>query len=229
MPRASGMDASFRKFEPPSRTAAIRRLALLLVALLLAGLPATLAQEGLYGPEAPRDVSYVRIINARPGEAITPVVAGEELQPLGFAQVSSYRQLPPGRHSLTAAGVDLEVTTEAESFMTIALLPDEIVTIADTPLRDISRGLLALYNLTQDEILTLATADGTEVISEVPPHEAAARTISEAEVELVVLSGGEPVDELESRLYRRGEAHSVIVLPEGSDPRLIYAPAAAER
>lgn len=225
MPRAFRTSVSFLTTEPLFRS--LR--AGLLMALLAALISAVFAQEGLYGPEAPRDVAYLRVINARLEEAVTPVVGGEEWQPVEFAQVSPYRQLPPGEHPLRLGETELTVTARPESFTTVALLEDQVVTIADTPLRDISRGLLSLYNLTSQQTLSLSTADGTPVVSGVEPHAARSRAISQAEVGLVVTSNGERVGSLEARLYRRGEAHSVIVLPVGSESRVIYARAAAER
>ncbi|HEX7003364.1 MAG TPA: alginate O-acetyltransferase AlgF [Trueperaceae bacterium] len=236
MARAIGTSASFRTVEPlpgrhPSGPIAVLlavKLAALLGALLL--WPAAVkAQGGLYGPEAPRDVAYVRLINARPGGPVGPVVGGEEWQSVDFAEVSPYHRIAPGQHAVSAAGIESSFTARAESFTTLVLLENELVTIDDTPLRDISRGLLTLYNLTADHTLTLGTVDGSQVISDVEPLSAASRAISQAEVELVVSSNGKPIGKLDSRLYRRGEAHSVIVMPEGTQPRVIYARAAAER
>lgn len=228
MPRASRVDASHRIREPLPRKPVICLRLIQITAFLLLSLSAVLAQ-GLYGPEAPRDVSYLRVMNASPGEAVTPVVGGTEWQALDFAEVSPYRQLPPGDHTVSIAGFEQALATQPESFTTLVVLEDELLTIADDPLRDISRGLLSFYNLTEESTLSLTTGDGTEVLSGVPPHSAAARTISEAEVELVVIEAGEPIGSLESQLYRRGEAHGIVVLPIGSSPQVIYVRAAAER
>ena len=228
MPRTSGTDASFRTVEPLPRKPAIRLTALLLAVLLLWGASPAAAQGGLYGPEAPRDVSYLRVINAGTGEVATPVVAGEEWEPLEFGEVSPYRQLPPGEHELSVAGLEIGLTTRPEGFTTVALLEGELVAITDTPLRDISRGLITLYNLTSDRTLSLGTADGAQVVAGVGPRSAGSRVVSQAEVELVVRENGERVASLGTRLYRRGEAHGIIVLPAGSEPQVVYAPAAAE-
>jgi hypothetical protein len=230
MPRASGIDASYRTYEPLPRISPFRfENALLTAILLLSTLSWTLAQGGLYGPEAPRDISYVRVINASSPEPVTPAIDGENWQPLPFANVSPYRQLAPGEHTVSIAGHELALNAHPESFTTLVLLQDTVLTIEDTPLRDISRGLLSLYNLTSDGALTLSTAEGTEVIAGVEPHSAGSRAISQAEVGLVVHRGDEVVGSLEPQLYRRGEAHAVIVLPRGSDPQVIYAQAGAER
>ncbi|MEX2535700.1 MAG: alginate O-acetyltransferase AlgF [Trueperaceae bacterium] len=229
MPRAIGIGSSYWTVEDRPERWTVRPFAIFLIALLLMFGPApSSAQGGLYGPEAPRNTSYVRIINASDGEPIAPTVAGSGWEPLPFAQVSRYRQVPPGDHSALIGGQELSLTTQPESFTTLVVLPDRILVLADTPLRDISRGLLTLYNLTS-EALTVQTSDGTEVLSAVSPDSASSVTISEAEVELAVYRGDEPLTTLERRLYRRGEAHSVIVLPTGSDPQIIYDQAGAER
>lgn len=230
MPRTSGIGASYRTFEAlQDKPFHHYRSALLFAILLLGAVATTLAQGGLYGPDAPRDTSYLRIINARPAEAATVSVAGSEWQPLEFSRVSPYRQLPPGEYTVTVGGQEKTLTARAEGFTTLVLLEDRLLTIDDTPLRDISRGLLTLYNLTSNATLSLRTADGTDVISGLAPYSAASIAISEAQVGLSVFGDQGQIGTLEPQLYRRGEAHSVIVLPEGSDPQVIYARAGAER
>lgn len=230
MPRTSGTGASFRTFQSVPRKAIHHRLAALAAALLLLGAASlALAQPGLYGPEAPRDTSYLRVMNARPGEAVSPVIDGSEWQQLSFSQVSPYRQLPPGEHTAAIGDQELTLTTRPEGFTTLVLLDDGLLAIEDTPLRDISRGLLTLYNLTSDSTLSLRTADGVDVLTGVAPRSSDSMTISEAEVELMVFDEKGQLGSLEQQLYRRGEAHSVIVLPAGSEPRVVYARAGAER
>lgn len=227
MPRANGANASYRTFEAWPEKSFHRTL---LIAILLLGAVATaLSQDGLYGPEAPRNTSYVRFINARAGEAVSPSIGDSDWDETKFSEVTPYRQVPPGEHSATVAGEGLTLSTRPEGFTTLVLLEDGLLAMDDTPLRDISRGLLSLYNLTSNATLSLRTADGGDVITGVAPRSAESIAISEAEVALTVFDEQRQIGALDSQLYQRGEAHSVIVLPEGSDPQVIYARAAAER
>jgi hypothetical protein len=221
-------DRSSLSSRGPSIAWSTRTPPLLLLAALLA-LAGSAGAQGLYGPEAPRDAAYLRLVNAGGAEPATMTVDGDEWEPVPFAEVSPYRQVRPGDHSLALSGEEITVTAHPEGFITVVALPGRILTLEDTPLRDITRGLLTLYNLSDDGALTLRTHDGTEVLADVAPESSASIAISEAEVGLAVYREGEEVGSLPPRLYSRGEAHSIIVLPPGSEPRVIYAPAGAER
>jgi hypothetical protein len=214
---------------PSARWAPLSKLLLALSLTLLAAALMAAAAQGLYGPDAPRDASYLRLVNASDQESVTLTVDGSTWEPLPFAGVTPYRQLAPGEHSLSLLGQELTFSASPEGFSTAVALPGRVLLLEDTPLRDISRGLLTLYNLTEAGPLTLRTTDGTDVLSDVQPDSAESIAISEAEVGLVLFRGDEEFAVVEPRLYARGEAHSLIVLPQGSEPRLIYARAGAER
>lgn len=200
-----------------------------LALLLLASTAWAAAQADLYGPDAPRDAAYLRFINAH-SEQVQPAVDGAGFEPVEFAEVTPYAQLQPGDHVVTVGNRSMEFEARPESFTTIALLANEEIVFDDTPLRDISRGLLTLYNLRPEGSLTLRTADGTEVFASVPARESQSRVIAQAEVGLVVeLAGGEALSALEPRLLERGTAHSLIVLPAGTEPQVVYARAGARR
>jgi hypothetical protein len=202
----------------------------LIVTIAIVALLATSVSvgQGLYGPDAPRDASYVRLVNAASSEPIVASLGGSDWDPLGFAEISPYRLLQPGEHAGEVAGRELRLTTLPESFTTLVALPDQTLVLEDTPLRDVSRGVLSLYNLTSDATLSLRAGDGTVVLAAVPPRSTAGLAISEAEVELVVYRGEERLASLPRRLYLRGEAHSVVVLPLDSEPQVVYARAGAE-
>lgn len=213
----------------PARTGGI---CLGLLLLLLSAWAAS--QDGLYGPDAPRDAAWVRLINADPGggesaeEPLALSVSETEWPPVAFAQVAPYRTIAPGQHRAALAGHEFEFSAEAEDFITIVALPGDVLVLHDTPLQDISRGLLTLYNLTDGEPLTLRSRDGSDILADVASRSAESVAISEAEAELEIYRAGERLASLESRLYRRGEAHSLIVLPLGSDPQVLYVTAESE-
>lgn len=223
MPNASNSGVGFRTKAGKPGNAPLLSWALGLIATFIASASA----QGLYGPEAPADVAYLRLINAS-GDAVTMSVDGSEWQPLRFAEVSNYRPLEPGEHRVELAGREIVVSAAPEAFLTVVALKERALLLEDTPLRDISRGMLTLYNLTGDGALSLRTDQGAEVLTAVPPESAASVAISEAEVGLEVHRNGKRLAALETRLYTRGEAHAVIVLPTGSQPSLVYARAAAE-
>lgn len=210
------LDERFRSGESAWRNVIVS------LATLMMLLSTTAFAQDLYGPEAPRDVAYLRFLNARPGATLTLQAPGISLPPLSFAEISSYHPHSPGTTDLSLAGEQVALDAAPESFHTLVALPERVLLLEDTPLRDISRGLLTLYNLTEGEVITLRTADGAAVLSDVEPGSADSLTIAEAEVGLTVHGEEGLLASLEPRLFQRGEAHSLIVMPLGSQPALIY-------
>jgi hypothetical protein len=197
----------------PLVTAVLRATLLLVMAACAA---AASAQEDLYGPQAPSDVAYVRAVNAAESGGLSVRVGNGDMEVLPLAGATGYVLVEPGTVRLDLGGEEVEVTVEIGEFVTVALTRDGVWTIVDTPLRDASRGVLALYNLSDRSALDLVVVDGPEVVTGVAPGEQAAVAIAEAEVALRVRSASGDVIDLEARLYARGMAHAVFVVL-GSD------------
>jgi hypothetical protein len=189
-----------------------------LVLLCVAPLGGTAgAQEDLYGPQAPTDVAYVRAANATEPAGLGVRVADGVLEVLPFAGATGYVAVPPGAVRIDFGGEEFEVSARLGDFLTVVAGPDGVWTIEDTPLQDASRGMLALYNLTERASLDLVVVDGPEVVTDVAPGHQAATPIAEAEAALRVRSSdGDEID-LEPRTYERGVAHAVFVVtgPDG--------------
>lgn len=194
--------------------------------LLLMGL--VTAQEDLYGPSAPTDVAYIRVMHAAEGYSAFQAASGEMLfDPVDFLGVTPYYPFPAGRFNLSLADVVTNLTVEAGGFYTVVLLQGDSHLFDDDPLIDSSRALLTFYNLTN--LLTdLKTFDASTVIfSEVGPLEAASIVVAEAEVAVAAFetTAEEPLAVLEPQLFSRGVAHSIILLDTESGFVLSYAPA----
>jgi hypothetical protein len=186
----------------------------------------TLGQGDLYGPSAPPDAAWVRAVNAEAPGGLGIRIGDGPLESVAFADATSYRVVAPGEVDVDLGGVVTPVTVEAGAFLTVVATADEVRLIDDSVLVDVSRGLLALYNLTGMETLDLVVVDGPPVVENVQPWAQAAVAIAEAEVVLEVRSGDEVVGTLEMRVYGRAVAHSVIVV-EGPDGPLVRYVAAA--
>jgi hypothetical protein len=202
---------------------ATRVLALVVAAWLLA--PA-LGQGDLYGPSAPPDAAWLRAVNAEAPGGLGIRIADGPLESIAFADATAYRAVAPGEVIVDLGGVVTPVTVEAGAFVTVVATTDAVRVIEDSVLVDVSRGLLALYNLTDVEALDLVVLDGPTVVEHVAPWHQAAVAIAEAEAVLQVRSGDAVVGTLEVRVYERGVAHSVIVV-EGPDGPLVRYVAAA--
>ncbi len=182
-------------------------------------LPA-LAQDDLYGPAAPPDAAWVRAINAEEPGGLGIRVGDGGLVSLAFADATGYRPVEPGSVSLDLGGALTTVEVEAGAFVTVVATAEGPRVIVDTALVDVSRGLLALYNLSERAALDLVVVDGPTVLEDVAAWSQAAVAVAEAEVALEVRSGDEVLGVLEARVFERGVAHAVIVV-EGPDGPLV--------
>ena len=209
------------------------RTSLGLVGLFIAlSVGAVRAQDNLYGPSAPPDAAYVRVVNAVPGPEVEVRLA-DAVRLVGFATVTAYQVLEPGEATLNVAGEDVLLTVEAGEFYTAVVTPEGVNVLHDEALVDASRALLTLYNFSSLGPIDLKTADGeTDVVSGVAPLSEGSVVVNQAEVALGVFAGGERVMGLEPSLLERGTAYSVLVF-DGADngeggPVVVFVPAALE-
>lgn len=193
--------------------------AVALVVLAWSALPA-LAQDDLYGPSAPPDAAWVRAVNAEAPGGLGIRVGDGALVSVAFADATAYRAVEPGSVTVDLGGALTSVEVEAGAFVTVVATPDGARVIEDTALVDVSRGLLALYNLSDREALDLVVVDGPMVVEGVAAWSQAAVAVAEAEVALEVRSGDELVGAVEPRVFERGVAHAVVVV-EGPDGPLV--------
>jgi hypothetical protein len=201
---------------------------LLAVTLVVGWLVQAAAQDDLYGGAAPVDAAWVRAVNAEASGGLGIRIADGPLEVIALADATAYRLVAPGSVSVDLGGEPLTVEVEAGAFVTVVAAPAGPLVIEDEPLIDVSRGLLALYNLTTFAALELVVVDGPSVVADVAPGSQAAVMVSEAEVALEVRSGEQVVGTLETRLFERGVAHSVLVVegPDGPIVRYVRAVAA---
>ena len=189
------------------------------LALCLALVAVALAQEDLYGPSAPPDAAYFRVVNAASAVGPFGATLGDLVFPsIAFAEVTPYFVLEPATLSLSAVDAEEPVQLEAGGFYTAALLPDGLTVFGDEPLVDASRALLTFYNLSSRGPLDLETADGeTDILVGVGAGESESIVVGGAEVALGVFEAGERVAALESQQLERGAAHAVFAFdgPEG--------------
>lgn len=193
-------------------------LALALPTLLaLASLPLASAQVGstlsdLYGPEAPFDAAWVRVVDAGADGDVAVRIDDGGTQVLTLYQATRYARVDPGPVRVEVGGDVVALEVGPESFTTVAATADGLVVVPDPALRDVSRGLLGLVNLTDRAGLDLQVPDGPVVVGAVPPGAHAAIAVAEASTELVVVADGAVVARLEARSYARGVAYAVVAV-----------------
>ncbi len=203
----------------PSRRTGMAILMLALVSLVV-------GQGDLYGPEAPQDVAWVRMINAAAG-TVTGEVDGQQFD-IVFGEASAYQTVLPGTTLVTVDGHAVELTAEPESFHTVALTSAGPLVVVDPALRDVSRGLLGLMNLTSLPALTLLTPDGRPVVQDVAPGQAEAVAVSAARTGLQVAAGEEAIASVAEQAFERGVAYTVVVMEADEGLLAVVVTAAAD-
>ncbi|MFN2321990.1 MAG: alginate O-acetyltransferase AlgF [Trueperaceae bacterium] len=198
---------------PRSRRRGALALALLALALLPFGaIQSASAQSGLYGPEAPVDAAWVRVVNAGAGAGVAVRIADGGTRVLALFDATRYALVDPGPVRVDVGGDTVAIDVGPESFTTIAATPAGVVVVPDPALRDISRGLLGLVNLTDRAGLDLRVPGGPTVVAAVPPGAHDAVAVAEATVELAVVDGSSVVARLDARAFERGVAYAVVAV-----------------
>ena len=221
------MDVSPR----PRRRGALALVAPALLALFV--FPVGAAQgdathAGLYGPEAPVDAAWVRIVNARAEGGVAVRIGDGGTRVLALHEATRYALVDPGMVRVDVGGDVLTLEVDPESFTTVAATAEGLVAVPDPALRDISRGLLGLVNLTDRPALDLQVPDGPIVVGAVPPGVHDAIAVAEASTDLVVVDGGTVVARLEARTFTRGVAYAVVVVDNAAGIAAFVLTAAGE-
>ena len=208
------MDVSPRRRRRSALALALPALLALaaLAALVLGAAQVGSAQGGLYGPEAPVDAAWVRVVNADAVGGVGVRIADGGTRVLALFDATRYALVDPGPVRLDVGGDVVTLEVGPESFTTVAATAGGPVVVPDPALRDISRGLLGLVNLTDRAGLDLQVPDGPTVVAAVPPGAHDAIAVAEATTELVVADGGVAVARLEARTFERGVAYAVVAV-----------------
>lgn len=183
----------------------------ILLLLLLAGVHSLVAQDGpnVYGPPAPRNAGFVRVLHNDEGAAAGNEGAGKaapetfqlgprNFGPLGFGDMSPYRPVPAGIYLLRrraageggasgeGGGAAAELVVQGEDYTTLVLGTDAVRVMRDTRHEDPARAQLVFYNLS-DAAAELGVAEGGDpVFPAVPAGQSASRTVNAVTVRLEV-------------------------------------------
>jgi alginate O-acetyltransferase complex protein AlgF len=203
-----------------STTAAALLAAALTVVLAVPPLPA--AGRSVYGPEAPGDSAFVRVVNASAGSLpLESELGSTRFGALAFAQVSPYRPVAPDIYVFAAGSLEQEVIPGSGRYYTIAVLPDAVVVLEDPSHTDPARAQLFLYNLSTLPRVDLATADGkTTVVANVKPGASGMAVVNAISARLAVRSAGALLKAVGDLGLSRGSSFSVFVLG-GSSPAVV--------
>ena len=205
-------------------------IAPVLLAGLLAALPLAAANRSVYGPEAPGDSAFVRIVNAVPGSRpLETELGATRFDPLPYAQASPYRPVTPDIYVFSASSIEQEIIPGSGRYYTIAVLPDAVVVLEDPAHTDPARAQLFLYNLSSLARVELTTADGkTKVIPGVASRSSGLAVVNAVAARLAVRSGGTQVKAIGDLGLARGSSTSVFVLGGASSAVVFTLKAAVQ-
>jgi alginate O-acetyltransferase complex protein AlgF len=191
----------------------------ILIALCAAAL-ATAETRSVYGPQAPGDAAFVRLLNAIPGKAPLEIELGATAyEALGWAEVSPYRPVTPDIYQLGTAGNEAEIIARSGRYYTVVCTPTAVTVLEDPPHTDPARAQLFLYNLSPLPLIDLRTADGkSTVIAGVRPSSFGLAVVNAVRAPLAVFSGGKPIAGLGDLGLARGSSFSVFVLAADQSP-----------
>jgi alginate O-acetyltransferase complex protein AlgF len=184
-------------------------------------------QQSVYGPPAPENAAFVRILHAAAGQSGLRLGIGAALfGPLEFGQVSPYRPVAADIYIVRAAGKQVTVTAQPGVYYTVAVTKEAIFFLEDRTHLDPSRAQLYLYNFSFLPDLALKTADGkTQVIGPVRPGGSGTVAVNPIRVRFGVFSRGTLIGEVADLGLDRGASYSVFVTGQGSGITVFWAQA----
>lgn len=193
----------------------MRRLcgALLLAAVFIPRIDAE-GPRSVYGPSAPGDSAFVRVINLLPAP-VRLSLGATRIGPVANGTVSPYWAVTPDIYLVRAGGQELEVVPKSGAYITLACTPGKILLFTDPPHTDPARAQLFLYNLTSIPRIALKSADGkTQVIADVESGRFALVVVNAVSVPLAVFEGTSLVKALGTLHLARGASFSVFATGE---------------
>jgi hypothetical protein len=195
--------------------------------LLVAAGAAAQTDTGVYGPAAPENAGFVRVLNADGGRDTVELPIGpRRFGPVSYGEVSPYRPLRAGISLLRHGGAQAELIVRPDSYTTVVVTADDIVTIADERHTDPARAQLVLYNIADRGPLDLVVApDGAVVFEDVGRREAARRSVNAVSVNLAVRAPDGIIDRIDGLRLTRGDSFGIFVIGDGAGTTAYVHPA----
>jgi hypothetical protein len=205
------------------------------LAILAAVLPTTASAQtdtGVYGPAAPENAGFVRVVNAAAsaGEMELPV-GPLDFGPIGFGEATPYRPLRAGISLLRSADDEAELIVRPDSYTTVLVTARGFVIAEDQRHDDPARAQLVLYNASSAGPVSLfVSPDGATVLEAVAPGSSKSRPVNAVTVDLAIRDGESVLGRPGTIRLTRGDSFGVFVLdgPDGPATRVHKATVVVE-
>jgi len=199
------------------------REGLLLTAMLLLVIPASLSQQGLYGPPIPENTALLRVVNADDSQISHSVDIGYlSIKNIPFKEITPYRPISQGIYIASTASLQSEVILQPGAYYTIVLDHQGITSFRDEAHTDPARTQLYLYNLSSIPEISLTTTDGEIMVIEgVKKQSSSMVLVNPVPVQFQVVWNNDRTLSLPPIRLERGESFSIFVIGSTFEPAVV--------
>lgn len=172
--------------------------------------------DGLYDPVAPAGSAFVRFINAETTEK-DATIRGKSYDDVASGKVSAYFPVKAENAEIALGGVKATEKLEQGGYYTVVSKGGSLAVLKDQKIENPSKAVVALYNLSGKDNLSIKTEDGKiEVVAPASAGKSAYREINGVPVKLAVFDGASKATDIGTVSLKRGEATTLVVLDNGS-------------
>jgi len=192
----------------------VKKSVSIFVALLgLMVFPSYAQDAGLYDPAPPAGSAFVRFINlGAKNEACKPDIRGKSYDSIDQNKVGPYVPAKSGDAELKLDAASAKETLEEGGYYTVVYRGDALSVIKDDAIKNPVKSMVAFYNLTPRNDISLKTADGkVDVIKSLASGKSGYREINAVTVKLVVYDGARKAVTLKPIILKRREPTAIIV------------------
>ena len=184
-------------------------------------------QGSVYGPSAPGDSAFVRVVNAAPGaQSLVVSLGATRFDALKYAEVSPYRPVIPDIYLVRAFGNQMELVAKTKTYFTIVCTSKSILILEDATHVDPARAQIFLYNLSSVPSLDLKSSDGkTILIAGVKSGSSSVKVVNAVAASLAVFAGSSRVKQLGDLGLARGSSFSVFAFGDAASPTVLVVKA----
>jgi alginate O-acetyltransferase complex protein AlgF len=201
-----------------------------LAALLMSTTGALAANDQeLYDPKPPADAAFVRFVNiaAKETEVSGGGLSAKKVAP---ATASNFFIVKQGKQTFSYSSKSNETMIEAGKYYTVALGEDKVMVVEDAILSNPAKSMLYFYNFSANEALTLfAPKQKTAIFSDIKTGTGTSREINPLALELSVKQGEKDLTTVPALTLKRRMGHSIFVIGDAANPKVIVVENAVSR
>ncbi|MDB5477780.1 MAG: hypothetical protein JWM96_275 [Alphaproteobacteria bacterium] len=188
--------------------------AVFILILSFAAVSVRAEDEGLYDPVPPPGSAFVRFVNAQSdAKELKPAIHGKEYNAIKQGEVGPYVPAKKGDESFKFGGAEAKESLEEGTSYTVILKGGALAVLKDEAIANQAKAMIAFYNLSSVENLSLKTDDGkVAIIPPVATGKSGYREINAVKVNLAVYNGDAKAADVAPIALRRREPTAVVAM-----------------